>query len=195
MPKIVDHDQRRRELARAAVRVIGRDGLDAATTHAVAVECGWSTGVPKHYFRNKDELLYAALRELELTNLERFEAAEDEATGFEAIRAAIVAMVTGDRDRLRVWISFLGRACTDPAVATTMRRGIQSWTDRWAELVRRGQDDGSITRGLDPDQTAIELYALVNGLGISSLFQTSPSASSTGGNVTFLDHLRSPSNA
>ena len=75
MPKVVDHELRRRELARAALRVIGRDGLEAATTRAVADESGWSTGVLKHYFDDKDHLLHEALRELERMNLERFERA------------------------------------------------------------------------------------------------------------------------
>jgi AcrR family transcriptional regulator len=96
-----------------AVRLIGRDGLEAATTQAVAAQCGWSTGVPRHYFRNKDELFYAALSELERLNLQRFENARREATGYAAIRAAVEATTCGDADETRVWISFLARASGD----------------------------------------------------------------------------------
>src|SRR3954447_13945256 len=114
MPKIVDHDRRRRELAHAALRVIGRDGLEFATTRAVAEESGWSTGVLKHYFSNKDQLLHEALRELERINLERFDSAAHQASGFEAVRTAIRSILAeGTQDESRVWLAFMNRAAVD----------------------------------------------------------------------------------
>lgn len=50
MPKIVDHDQRRRELAEAAWKVITEVGIDGATTREIARASGYSTGVLAHYF-------------------------------------------------------------------------------------------------------------------------------------------------
>jgi AcrR family transcriptional regulator len=190
VPKIVDHVQRRRELAEAAVRVIGRLGLDGATTQAVAAECGWSTGVLRHYFRNKDELLLAALSELERRNLQRFEEAKGEPTGYDAIRAAAVATIAGDRDETRVWISFLARASGDAAIAGIMRRGIGTWTRRWADVLQRGQDDGSIDPDIDTEETAVELYGLINGLRIGSAFGRASYPALDRGQLTFLEHLR-----
>jgi AcrR family transcriptional regulator len=172
MPKIVDHDQRRSELAHAALRVIGRDGMEAASTRIVAAESGWSTGVLKHYFRNKDELLRAALEELERSNLARLEDAGRATTGFEAIRAAVAAIMAADREDSAVWIAFTGRARTNQSTAQAWRRAMDRWSGRWAELVRRGQADGSISRGIDADRAGRELHALVNGLRIDALFRT-----------------------
>lgn len=56
MPRIVDHDQRRAELAEAAVRVILREGLDGVTVRGVAAEAGFSTGALRHYFANQKAL-------------------------------------------------------------------------------------------------------------------------------------------
>src|ERR1700735_3131229 len=61
MPKEVDHQARRRELADAACRVIGRRGLAGATLAQVAEESGWSIGSMRYYFPSKDELLASAL--------------------------------------------------------------------------------------------------------------------------------------
>ena len=61
MPKIVDHDQRRRELAQAAWNVIADSGIDGATTREIAREAGYSTGVLAHYFERKDDILLEAL--------------------------------------------------------------------------------------------------------------------------------------
>ena len=152
------------------MRVIGRDGLEAATTRAVAEECGWSTGVLKHYFDDKDQLLHAALRELERMNLERFERARRAPDG-RAGSQPLVGILRGGADESRVWIAFMSRASVDRATATGMRRAIQVWVARWAELVVSGQQDGSIRPDLDPDQVAAELHALINGLRIQSSFR------------------------
>jgi len=178
MPKIVDHDGRRRELAQATLRVIGRVGLESATTRAVAEESGWSTGVLKHYFSNKDQLLHEALRELERINLERFEAAARQPSGSEAIRAAIMAILQGSADESRVWIAFMNRAAADGPSRGAMHRAVDAWVKRWQELVTRGQHDGSIRPELDAGQVAIELHALVNGLRLATMFVSRRSATS-----------------
>ena len=62
MPKLVDADQRRGELAEAAARVIARSGIDGASMREVAAEAGWTTGALVHYFANKQELLAFTLQ-------------------------------------------------------------------------------------------------------------------------------------
>ena len=57
MPKVVDVEARREELAAAAARVIARSGIASASMREVAAEAGWTTGTLVHYFRNKRELL------------------------------------------------------------------------------------------------------------------------------------------
>ena len=60
MPKIVDHEARRAELAAAVWRLASREGLGAVTMRGVAAEAGWSTGALGHYFADKEELLVFA---------------------------------------------------------------------------------------------------------------------------------------
>jgi AcrR family transcriptional regulator len=67
MPKLVDHDERRRLIAQAAWRVISRDGVRAASVRTVAAEAGLSTGALRHYFDDHASLLlFAARHSLEL---------------------------------------------------------------------------------------------------------------------------------
>ncbi|WP_285733015.1 TetR/AcrR family transcriptional regulator [Nocardiopsis sp. ATB16-24] len=61
MPKIVDHEQRRRELAEALWRIIGEAGPAAVSIRSVAAEAGWSPGALRHYFRTREELLLFAM--------------------------------------------------------------------------------------------------------------------------------------
>lgn len=170
MPKIVDHEQRRRELAAAAVRVMARGGIESASTRAVADEAGWSTGVLKHYFDGKDDLLRHVLRELERRNRERFERSREASDGFGAIADAVTSMVGSDPDETRVWLAFVAKAGADPAISPAMRRAIGVWVGRWAELVRRGQADGSIRADVDPERAGAEIHALVHGLSSRAVF-------------------------
>ena len=61
MPKIVDHDERRRSLIEATWRVIAREGIASATTRGIAREAGCSSAVLAHYFADKAELMASAM--------------------------------------------------------------------------------------------------------------------------------------
>ncbi|QSB06291.1 TetR/AcrR family transcriptional regulator [Natronoglycomyces albus] len=56
MPKIVDHQQRREQLAEAVFRLVVREGLASASVRNVAAEAGWSSGSVRYYFPRHDEL-------------------------------------------------------------------------------------------------------------------------------------------
>ena len=62
MPKVVDIEERRAELAAAAAQLIARAGVGAATMREVAAEAGWTTGALTHYFSDKRELLLFTFR-------------------------------------------------------------------------------------------------------------------------------------
>ncbi len=53
---------RREQLVAAAIRVAARDGVDAATTRAIAEEAGVSLGIVHYCFTSKDELLREVVR-------------------------------------------------------------------------------------------------------------------------------------
>lgn len=57
MPKVVDHTERRREIAAAVWRVLVREGLRGASVRAVVAESGLSSGAIRHYFSSHDDLL------------------------------------------------------------------------------------------------------------------------------------------
>jgi TetR/AcrR family transcriptional regulator, transcriptional repressor of bet genes len=62
MPKIVDHEQRRDEIALVACRVVAEGGFDQATIVRIAREAGYTTGMVAHYFDTKQDIIIAALR-------------------------------------------------------------------------------------------------------------------------------------
>ena len=62
MPKIVDHAQRRDEIALVACRVVAEHGFDQASMVRIAREAGYTTGMLAHYFDSKQDIIIAALR-------------------------------------------------------------------------------------------------------------------------------------
>jgi len=62
MPKIVDHEKRRDEIALVACRVVAEGGFDQATIVRIAREAGYTTGMVAHYFDTKQDIIIAALR-------------------------------------------------------------------------------------------------------------------------------------
>jgi TetR/AcrR family transcriptional repressor of bet genes len=62
MPKIVNHDERRDQIALVACRVVAEHGFDQATIVRIAREAGYTTGMVAHYFDTKQDIIIAALR-------------------------------------------------------------------------------------------------------------------------------------
>jgi len=62
VPKIVDHEQRRDEIALIACRVVAQHGFEQATIVRIARAAGYTTGMVAHYFDTKQDIIIAALR-------------------------------------------------------------------------------------------------------------------------------------
>jgi AcrR family transcriptional regulator len=62
VPKVVDHQQRRDEIALVACRVVADYGFEQATIVRIAREAGYTTGMVAHYFDTKQDIIIAALR-------------------------------------------------------------------------------------------------------------------------------------
>jgi len=62
MPKIVDHAERRDEIAHVACQVVASHGFEQATVARIARAAGYTTGMVAHYYDSKQEIILAALR-------------------------------------------------------------------------------------------------------------------------------------
>ena len=111
MPRVVDHEARRAEVAAAVWRIVARDGVDAITVRRVAAETGMSTSVVSHYFADKDDLLQLAFHLV----VERARRRTAEAPLGGRSRALLVTGLPLDDDRrteARIWFSLLGTSDT-----------------------------------------------------------------------------------
>jgi len=173
VPVATDHTLRRLEVARAAVHSIARTGLEGATLRAVADEGGWSVGVVQYYFRNKSELLSAAVDFLAERTADKIDQQSGAPTVLSGLTEVLKQIVHEDGQRAvnswRVWICFWAQGTNDPLLAKAVEGHARRWRERLAAIIRAGQVDGSIRRDLDPENEAAYLAAAIDGLGITSV--------------------------
>src|ERR1700753_860632 len=123
MPKVVDHEQRRQQIAGALLRVAGARGLHQAGLREVAAEAGLSVRLIQYYFGTKEQLLLYATQYLAVQLADRAKAriaAVGPDAGPRAIIEAILAEALPDDEDSRVfnviWTSYLALSLTDPAL-------------------------------------------------------------------------------
>jgi TetR/AcrR family transcriptional regulator, transcriptional repressor of bet genes len=174
VPKIVDHEQRREELAAAVWRLASRDGLDAVTIRGVSAEAGWSTGALHHYFSDKEELLLFAFKTVADRVGRRVATARAESgEPLELARALLAIGLPLDderRDETRVWFAFLGLALTRPPLARAQRLAYEAWRRIVADALRDARERGDIDEDVDVEREAAALVALVDGLAVQASF-------------------------
>jgi AcrR family transcriptional regulator len=64
MPKIVDHEERKREIVRSALLLFSQQGYHNTSFSDIASACGLSRTNVYNYFKNKDEIFHYAVGEL-----------------------------------------------------------------------------------------------------------------------------------
>jgi AcrR family transcriptional regulator len=89
MPKIVDHQQRRQQIASTAVKLIATQGLENTSIRNIARESGYSKGIIEHYFDNKDELISYTLNWMDQSYIHRIASAMENLNGLEALERRI----------------------------------------------------------------------------------------------------------
>ena len=130
MPRRVDHEERRRQIADALVRTAATRGLHAAGMREVAAEAGVSLRLVQYYFGTKEELLLFAMQQLAaqfaergLTRIRRIKQTKG-TVGPASPRDVIAAILTEglpvDDERRTftiVYTAYLALSLTDPALA------------------------------------------------------------------------------
>ncbi|NBE53125.1 TetR/AcrR family transcriptional regulator [Streptomyces boluensis] len=172
MPKQVDHEARRREIAQALLRIASTRGLEGASLRDIASEARVSLGQLQHYFKSKDELIAFALRRIN-------ELADQRIRGrIEAIGASDPSPRTVLRECLRgmmaldeesrtgylVGVAYFIRAVHDISQRHLAQEGIASLRAFFADQLSRARDAGEVPGDCDPEAAAMHLICLVEGL-------------------------------
>jgi AcrR family transcriptional regulator len=174
MPRVADHDARRRQVAAAVADLVASDGLDGVTVARTAARAGFSVGLVQHYFRSKDDMLLFAFTHVR----DRIDArvADGVAAGERAgariehvLLDALGELLPLDerrRSECRVTLAFAGRAVDNPRLAEALRTGAESVRERLAQAVRNGKECGEVPVETDDRVEAVRLLSLVDGLAL-----------------------------
>lgn len=171
MPKDVDHDERREELAESVWRVVARDGLEGATIRGIAAETGWSAGALAHYFADKDDILESALRIAYDRIAARWDARLEGLSGIAALRELVLDNLPLDDEReleTKFLLNYWSRVIRGAEVPRPPHRGLLL-IDRLTALAAEAQRDGEITVDRTPEDIAELLLGLIDGFSLHAL--------------------------
>ncbi|MFJ9554493.1 TetR/AcrR family transcriptional regulator [Nocardiopsis sp. NPDC101807] len=182
MPRQVDHDLRRRQIAQAVWRLATRGGLEHVTLRQVAAEAEVSARLLQYYFGTRDRLLLGAL---EILNADAEQRAAQrlaelgEAPGTRAlVRGVLWELLPLDEERRTrhlVYAAYFIPFVTDPALTAAARDAPRALEALVTGLLDQGRQSGEVPPETDVEAESAFLVAGATGLQTSVLLgQHSP---------------------
>lgn len=172
MPRIVDHEERRRQICDVLLDVVAEEGIAGATIRQVAERSGWSTGVIGHYFRGREDLLRGGLRRAAELLAEHNIRMLGTLDGLQALEQILEGSVPLDRRRLalsRIFFFFFVEAMRDDNLRAEVETYLVGWRKAVARAIRRAQESGDLPASINPREMAKDLVGLVDGLSLHAM--------------------------
>lgn len=176
MPRRIDRDQRRVELAEAVWRVIRERGIGAVSVRIVAEEAGVAVGSLRHLFPNRSGLLrYSAelMVQRATDRIGSLPAAADPVMHAEGIIRELLPLSPDSRAELEINIALIAETPALPELRD-VRDAATAALFEACQLIVAGLQGGSRPT---EDLVARRLYALIDGVALHLL--TQPAGSDT----------------
>lgn len=175
MPRRIDLDRRRAELAEAVWATIRQRGIGAVSVRTVAAEAGVAVGSLRHVFPTRSELLRFSADLMARRATGRIIATEltgDPEADALALLRHLLPLEADSRAELDVNLALIAEAPALPELVPIRDRThaeIQTMCERVIELLAPGLPATSLTR------EAARLFALIDGLALHLLGQAAES--------------------
>lgn len=172
MPKIVDHDERRRHIVEALWRVVARDGAHEVSVRHVAAEAGMPKSSIGHYVGTMPQLLGLAIDQQVQANtdylmgLDVLDLDVDKAT---EVLYTLVPVSDQRRHMSGVWLLLAAQAGADPEFAEVLHRLNASVAEGIGDLLRGMQQQGLLHESRDISAEVRRLHALIDGLALQCM--------------------------
>ncbi|GAB3711765.1 TetR/AcrR family transcriptional regulator [Nocardiopsis oceani] len=173
MPKVVDRESRRGQVAEALHRIAAREGLEGVSVRVVAAEAGLSVGAVQREFATKDELLHFALRtsmDEVFERFARFPIGPTQLTFAEGLRQVLLDLLPTDerrRAQARIWAAFYAKAAVDPAFAEVLAELDALARENLGKALEYARDRGELVSAQDPAALTELLLVFVDGLWLT----------------------------
>jgi DNA-binding transcriptional regulator YbjK len=172
MPKIVDHDERRRIIVEALWRVVARDGAHEVSVRHVAAEAGMPKSSIGHYVGTMPQLMGLAVDQLVqentdyLMSLDLLDLNADKST---EVLCTLVPVSERRRHMSGVWMLLAAQAGADPEFAEVLHRLNASVAEGIGDLLRGLQQKGLVDSSREIDREVRRLHALIDGLALQCM--------------------------
>lgn len=169
MPKIVDHDNRKKAIAEATWQVILEQGMKGATVRNIARKAGLSLGALRHYFSTQEELLIYAMDLVKERVSERVEKiALKNLPPKEMVLQMLLEIVPTNettRAEMEVWLEFV-LFFRNKGNRESQNDGILEGIQKLLDSLDRAQ---FLKKEIDKDLETERLCALIDGLAIHAI--------------------------
>ncbi len=170
MPKIVDHEERRKRIAEAMWQVILDKGMEGATVRNIAEEAGLSLGALRHYFQNQDDLLVYAMTLVQERAMSRIAVVvKRDLPPKERAIAVILEIVPVNAETLtemEVWFAFMAHVKHRKELLNVPDDGIFEGV---SNVIKYLEATGLLRERLDLNLEIERLYALIDGIAMHAL--------------------------
>jgi AcrR family transcriptional regulator len=149
---------RRAHLLETAARVFTEGSYRGTTTAEIARAAGISEPIIYRHFASKRDLYIATIEhvwDIARTGWQQaVEAAPDACDAVEAIQKGHVSGKSAKLQLAELWVQGLSEAAEDPELKKHLRRHMREVHDFLADLIRRGQEQGTISADRDANAEA-----------------------------------------
>jgi AcrR family transcriptional regulator len=157
-----------------ATELIAQRGIEGTSLASIGERAGTSRGLANHHFGSKNALVERVARQAQdhitavmAAALERAQRNISDLSALEELRTLVATYLTLFEDstpEYRALIVLWGETFPSDASVHGMLEADRRSYDGWAELIARGQRDGSIRADIDPDATAVVLHGFLRGV-------------------------------
>jgi AcrR family transcriptional regulator len=174
LPRIVDHNAKRRAVVELARGLIRTRGVHGVSMRDIAQAAGSSTAIVSHYFADKGELLLHIYREGLIVARERRRHLPR--NGVEGVMLLCRDILPTDQDSRETWVislAFTAMSTTDDRFATEFRENILLAREQFRVRLHDLVNIGSAPAGFDCDWGARQLLALLHGVATEAVIDPS----------------------
>ncbi|EYT56143.1 TetR family transcriptional regulator [Leucobacter sp. UCD-THU] len=163
MPKIIDHDQRRKEIVDVTWQLIVEGGIEAATMREIASRAGFANGALKHYFSGKDAIIEGAYERSLNRIRDRLQKHVEGKRGIEALEMSMRYTLPTNEDATaaRVLLSFWERCAFSSEIDHDYGEHLTDWKAGYLQYLREGREDGDVVTET-PDEQLVSEIVLMN---------------------------------
>ncbi|MES2301445.1 MAG: TetR/AcrR family transcriptional regulator [Pseudomonadota bacterium] len=164
MPIVVDHDERRLQVAAVVEQLVYEAGIEGLTIRDVARRAKCSTSVVSHYFTSKLELLIFTHRAVRNRAERRLLDGLEQGRSLQSSIESLLPMSDETWREWHTWFAFWGMAPAEPTVNQEWQAGTADANSIFVRLLEAARQSGEAPADLDPVTGSVKLQVVINGI-------------------------------